>query len=709
MTTLVHAAWDRAVRKGARLAFGYVTAAGIAVLVLLGALRSELSLGWEHLLLVAALGIALIARKRPRARRARQAAGLDVELGCLLFASAHALLQYLGGLLSPLYPCMYALAAVTGAFARRAHIRLLLGAAIAFEAAVYFITEGHADPKPFMVHVLFIVLFGMINTLFTQAELLRLRKQAQREQQEEARKVNQEARLFRLAAKPATTAAKDEEHLWRGSLSEVKSAVHWNLLLLKRTLQLHTALLLLRDPRDGRLWVVESTTDSANLWDGPFAPGEGPVGAAYQRGVLTNLSLRQEHAGLCYYKNRNEPVRAVVAVPVREAGEIIGVLCVDRVVERPFNAQEEAILLGSVEHVLCALNTERVFVQLEHSKREQDVLYEASQALGAAITEQAVLNAALAAATQLVVHDFAAVTHYDAGSGQHTIRRAVGDGASNFAALSFQSNSSLTAMAVQNRHYLPFRGDFDPQNQTVFTKGEKLQGMHSVLILPLCVRDSVIGTLALAARRREAFPLDVRPALQLLANQLAVALSNAASVARLEELATTDGLTGCYNKRHFHNELTARMHAAALHGHQVSLVIADIDHFKAVNDTYGHHVGDVVIRELGQILKQLRGESDLVARFGGEEFCVLCDQTTTQSAVALAERARIALGQAVFETDNGQLKVTCSLGVASYPDHASNQETLFEAADRALYAAKHAGRNQVRSALTVSSDTPHVR
>src|SRR5262245_2451160 len=114
MTTLVHAAG--AVRKGARLAFGYITAACIAVLVLSGALRSELSLGWEHLLLAAALGMALLARKRPRARRAGKARlaglpGLDVELGCLLFSSAYALIQYLGGLLSPFYPCVYALAA----------------------------------------------------------------------------------------------------------------------------------------------------------------------------------------------------------------------------------------------------------------------------------------------------------------------------------------------------------------------------------------------------------------------------------------------------------------------------------------------------------------------------------------------------------------------------------------------------------------------
>lgn len=709
MTTLVHAA--STVRKGARLAFGYVTAACIALLVLLGAFSRELTLGWEHLLLLLAFVTAVITRATrgaadvpktahgARAGEARDEARLDPELGCLLLAAAYALIQHLGGLLSAFYPIIYALAAFCGAFATRTHSRLLLLSAVAFEAPVYFFTEDHVDPKPYLIHALFIALFGTINSLFTQTELLRLRANVQRERAQEKLRIEREAKLFRLAAKPPSSAASDEEHLKRGSVAEVQNALHWNLLLLKRTLDLYTALLMLRDPRDGRLWVVESVSDSQSLWDGPFAPLEGAIGAAYQRGVLTNLGLlRPGHTSLCYYRNRDEPVRAVVAVPVRERGEIIGALCVDRAQERAFTPAEEEVLSASVEHILRALDNERVFVQLEHAKREQDVLYEASQALGAAVTEQAVLHAALAAAARLVVHNFAAVTHYDNQSGRHSIRRAVGEGAQHFAALSFESNTSLTTMAVNNRHYLPYRGDFDPQSQTLFIQGERLPHMHSALVFPLSVRDTVIGTLVIAAKRREAFPQDVRPALQLLANQLAVALSNAASVARLEELATTDGLTGCFNKRHFHNELTTRMHAASRHGHKLSLVIVDIDHFKAVNDTYGHHVGDVVIRELGDILKAQRNESALVARFGGEEFCVLCDQTPTDAAVDLAQRVRVALGQTSFDTDNGPLSVTCSVGVATFPDHASDQGTLFEAADRALYAAKHAGRNQVRSA-----------
>jgi diguanylate cyclase (GGDEF)-like protein len=185
-----------------------------------------------------------------------------------------------------------------------------------------------------------------------------------------------------------------------------------------------------------------------------------------------------------------------------------------------------------------------------------------------------------------------------------------------------------------------------------------------------------------------------------LANQLAVALSNAASVRRLEELATTDGLTGCFNKRYFMEELERRLVAADRFKRNLALVITDIDHFKAVNDTYGHATGDVVIKELGQILLRLKRETDLVARFGGEEFCILCEETDAGGAVLLAERVREEVMNTVFQTEMGKLKVTCSLGVATFPIDAKDKDALFEASDRALYAAKHAGRNQVRTART---------
>jgi diguanylate cyclase (GGDEF)-like protein len=337
-------------------------------------------------------------------------------------------------------------------------------------------------------------------------------------------------------------------------------------------------------------------------------------------------------------------------------------------------------------------------VQLERSKREHAVLHKASQALGAAQDEPAVLDAALSAAAEIAPYDFAAVTCYDVETRTHVVRRAVGERASDFANLSFRDNTSLTAMAVKNRHYLPYRGEFDAASQVVYTRKHSLSGMQSLLILPLVVRDTPIGTFALAATRRDAFGSHVRPTLTVLANQLAVALSNAASVKRLEELATTDGLTGCFNKRYFNEQMRAKLSAAERFGRKLSLVITDIDHFKGVNDTYGHAAGDAVIRELGAILLRIKRETDVVARFGGEEFCLLCEETNTEGAMLLAERVREELAATVFETELGKLQVTCSLGVSTFPDHARARESLFESADKALYRAKHGGRNRVDSA-----------
>jgi two-component system cell cycle response regulator len=166
----------------------------------------------------------------------------------------------------------------------------------------------------------------------------------------------------------------------------------------------------------------------------------------------------------------------------------------------------------------------------------------------------------------------------------------------------------------------------------------------------------------------------------VLANQLAVSLANAASVRRLEELATTDGLTGCLNKRTFLDEMSKRFKVAERFKKKLSLIVTDIDHFKSVNDTYGHAVGDHVIRGLGEILRSLARETD------------------TRGAVQLAERVREELRKRVFETDLGKLRVTASLGVAQFPDDAKSDKMLFELADKALYTAKQTGRDRVCTA-----------
>ena len=704
MSSLVHAALT--IRKTARASFGFVATSAFAGLLLLGVFFVQPEeLGFEH----AAVGVAWLAIFGARvARRVREREGsadgrwLDLELGLLMLVAVHAAVQIGGGVSSAVYPVVYVLVAFLASFARRPMGTALVLGAVGFEAALVALAEPHRDWEVFALHGVFILLFGALNVVFTRAEIARVRERSKKALDDEKEKVREESRLFRLVGAASSSGnTNPEEKVFRSSLEQVHDALYHVLDLLKSTLNLHTCVLLMTD-ENGRLQIVELATDSDDVAEGPFAAGEGAVGAVASRGLVTRLeNLKLGYKGLCYYRD-GAIVKSFLGVPVEDGGQVRGALCADRVVSDAFTSKDEAVLSNAVAQVLRAIENERVFVQLEKSKREQTYLHNASTALGAALTEDQVMDAALSSAGDIAPYDFAAITLYNPETRKHTIRKAVGEGAERLAKLTFRDNTSLTAMAVKNRHYLPYRGEFDPKQQVVYTKRAKLSGMRSLLILPLIVREDAVGTLALAAQRPDAWGAAVRPTLSVLTNQLAVAMSNAAAVQRLEELATTDGLTGCLNKRAFMVELDRRLTSAARFGRRLSLLVTDLDHFKSVNDTYGHDVGDVVIKELGAILTREKRDTDAVARFGGEEFCVLCEETDTEGAMILAERIREVVAETVFQTDLGKLSVKCSIGVATFPGDADTPEKLFKITDQALYAAKRSGRNKV----CTSTDVP---
>jgi diguanylate cyclase (GGDEF)-like protein len=713
MSSLVHAAL--AIRRTARASYGFVAAGALVALDLLGVFRG--GLGPAHAVLAAAFAGVAIARgvvrwrledaaRRDGAREGvmRDLVALDLELGLLVLGGVHAAVQAFGGLAGPLYPLVYVVVAFFAAFARKPMGTLLVGCAILVEAGIWWLGEPNVERRVVALHALFVLLFGVLNVLFTRAEIARVRERSRKEREEEQERAQQDLRLFRLVSAPSAeapaNAGSSDDRLFRSSVEEVRDALYHVLELLKRSLELHTCVLLFSDP-DGRLRIVELVTDSEDVGEGPFEAGAGAVGAVATRGLSMNLErLKPGYKGLCYYRGPAS-VRAFCGVPVLENGHLRGALCADRLEDRPFTPRDEEILKSAASQVLRAIQNERVFVQLERSKREQAMLFRASQSLGGASSEEQVIDAGLGAAAAIARYDFAAITRFEPEKKQHVVLRAVGDGSETASGLAFRDNASLTAMVVKNKHYLPYRGDFDPRQQTLYTARAKLPELRSVLVLPLVVREDAIGTLAVAAKRTEAFPDSIRPTLQVLANQLALSLSNARAMKRLEEMATTDGLTGCLNKRAFLEELESKMRSAERFERKLSLLVTDIDHFKSVNDTYGHATGDVVIRGLGEVLQRMKRETDRVARFGGEEFCVLCEETDAEGAMHLAERVREELAKTVFPTELGKLSVTCSIGVATYPRDAKSAKELFEITDKALYAAKRGGRNRVSSSKDI--------
>jgi diguanylate cyclase (GGDEF)-like protein len=200
-----------------------------------------------------------------------------------------------------------------------------------------------------------------------------------------------------------------------------------------------------------------------------------------------------------------------------------------------------------------------------------------------------------------------------------------------------------------------------------------------------------------------------------LADQVAIALATVehrrlredAESARRElritqELSTIDDLTQLYNRREMERLLAADMNHAERHGRQLSVAMIDIDHFKQVNDRYGHPVGDEVLRQVARLMVTTLRSSDRPARYGGEEFLLILPDTAGDDLEALLERLRRCCEGHVFAVRHGgrtlELRLTISMGTATFPTSGTTVEALIEASDRALYRAKHAGRNRIEHA-----------
>ncbi len=165
--------------------------------------------------------------------------------------------------------------------------------------------------------------------------------------------------------------------------------------------------------------------------------------------------------------------------------------------------------------------------------------------------------------------------------------------------------------------------------------------------------------------------------------------------ARLERLAVTDGLTGMFNHRRFHEVLQAELLRALRHKRPMGVLMVDVDFFKKVNDTLGHPAGDELLRRLAEVLSRDLRQTDLIARYGGEEFAVVLPETTKAEAIQVAERMRGAVEAKLNGTEQWKQTITVSIGVATFPEDGTTGEALLEAADQAMYLAKRSGRNRV--------------
>ncbi|QCJ43637.1 diguanylate cyclase [Bacillus sp. S3] len=229
--------------------------------------------------------------------------------------------------------------------------------------------------------------------------------------------------------------------------------------------------------------------------------------------------------------------------------------------------------------------------------------------------------------------------------------------------------------------------------------------VESILGVPIVRSNKLIGVLLLASKKKRAYEKSQLMIIDILCSHFAVAIENANNFEQTKRQSERCALTGLYNYRYFENLLTEEFEKLTrFHRQMLSLVILDIDHFKQINDRYGHQSGNEILRELADRLRKLVGDRGTVARYGGEEFVVLLPDLSKEEAYQMAEQIRQMISnwpftlQQTMDLDKPQQKVmiTASIGIATAPEDAEDSLALIRHADRALYVgAKRAGRNRV--------------
>ncbi|MDO8525372.1 MAG: sensor domain-containing diguanylate cyclase [Candidatus Omnitrophota bacterium] len=230
----------------------------------------------------------------------------------------------------------------------------------------------------------------------------------------------------------------------------------------------------------------------------------------------------------------------------------------------------------------------------------------------------------------------------------------------------------------------------DSDGEILKNMGVEDPGVRTFTAIPLLNEGRLAAILTV-----ENLPTEELEKFLILSMQFALEIKKVLLYETVEKLSVTDSLTGLYLRRYFYERLSEELQRSRRYGFKFAFLMMDIDNFKNTNDTCGHLVGDIILKELGGIIKDSVREIDLVSRYGGEEFAVVLTETGAEGAMLVAERIRKKTEEHLFRAYDEALKITISIGLAAYPADSAEPDELVEKADIALYDAKKMGKNVV--------------
>jgi diguanylate cyclase (GGDEF)-like protein len=486
------------------------------------------------------------------------------------------------------------------------------------------------------------------------------------------------------------------------ALKDMKDILNTVVYFMSRNFKAYTSLGFLVSDLGDKLTLNAVVTKSRNLnYECEIEFGQGVIGSAVNKpgGFITG-NLRSYTGDLEYYKEKeNINSMMIMRVMDNQSKRIQGLLVVDSENMRAFTDEHKELMYRFTQIASAMITSAKLTYQMNKVAIQADLQYEIAKKLSESLKVEEVIDVLTQSLMRTFEHDRLVIIAYNSATAKGAVWRLIGDPGNIAEGMEFDIHDqrSLYGSVFRNRRSVVSQGFRVEQSFVRFDKDEPAEVKpQDILIAPIHDdRQAVWAVVGLESNRGGVYSQSELQLLKTIMANVTTALTKARMYTEMEKLATIDGLTQIANHRKFQDIMTMEMERSQRYNTPLTLLLMDIDHFKKFNDTYGHPVGDLVLQQVAKALQGSIRNTDYCARYGGEEFVVVLIQADEAQSRILAERIRKAVESVQIQNDDKILRVTVSIGSATFPFDAANKQELIDNSDKAMYASKQGGRNQV--------------
>lgn len=521
--------------------------------------------------------------------------------------------------------------------------------------------------------------------------------------------INNNEKQVDISNTPKNSPLNHVPEIYNQNADNVQELLYSIVYFMSRNFKAHSALGFIFNATTQSFELNSFQSKSAFIAKGISIPlGKGIIGkTGIEKRPFMSGNLPLYNSEILYYTSPVE-VNSLLAVPIiSDQQEMLGVLVLDCIDKNAFKDQDKEILKRFSILAAALITNARIRVFQERAAHTFQIFYQASHRFTTSLNLEDVFEVLFTTVPMVTPCTRQVSIVFDENRNVGRVLRIIGSGSDVAPGMEFPINRGLYSFTFQKRKVVNI-GDYlqyQSKYYRFFQEEYPDPSIRSLIIFPITDDEfRCRGIFSIESNRLNQFTGDTEQILSTIMENASVAFTRAVLYQKMEKLATTDGLTGLNNHRNFQEILSKELERARRYKHPLSLLLMDIDHFKTFNDTYGHPVGDLVLKEISLCIQKSIRTNDIPARYGGEEFTVIIPECDQKGALIIAERVRFTIENHIVHSLDKELRVTVSIGCASFPFQVSSQQELIDCADKALYYSKEHGRNQTNAYLPTMTD-----